>query len=132
MNIDDYLITPSPARNKMTVDELSSREKAKQNADLLVEKLTTRGYSIIDNYLGELNCAKVLWDVREILHAGIMKPGQVVSKTKEKVRGDKIAWITGTEEMYPNMRIVMDTVDRLIRYCDGRLGNIKGRTPVGV
>lgn len=132
MNIDDYLLTPSPARNKVTIDDVSTRERIMKRADILVEELNNQGYCIFDNYLGEEQCGKVLWDVVSILRAGIMKPGQVVSKVnvKETIRGDKIAWITGTEEIYANMQFIMNSVDRLIRYCAGRLGNIKGRTPV--
>ena len=136
MNIDDYTITGSPAIFKLSQDDIVDRETIQKYADILVLSMLNEGYCVIDNFLGEINSGKVLWDVTNICRSGVMRPGQVISKTKNmaqtKIRGDIITWVTGQEEAYENMKLIMNHVDRLIRYCHGRLGDIKGRTPVSV
>ncbi|XP_066936328.1 egl nine homolog 1-like [Clytia hemisphaerica] len=136
MDVDDYTITSSPAISKLSQDGFEDREVVQKFADYLVKQMHDEGYCIIDDFLGETKSAKVLWDAVTLLQSGIMKPGQVIKKNeikgKEKVRGDVITWITGQEETYENMPLIMNRVDRLIRYCNGRLGNIKGRTPAMV
>lgn len=133
--MDDYNISASPAIFKIPQDDdvLVDREVFRKYADRVVHCMLNEGYCVIDNFLGEINAAKVLWDVINICRSGIMKPGQVIAKSKQptkKIRGDVITWITGQEEAYENMNLIMNHVDRLVRYCTGRLGNIKGRTPV--
>ena len=134
MNMDDYTITGSPAIFKLSQDEVVDRETVRKYADRVVHSMLTEGYCVIDNFLGETNSGKVLWDVTNICRSGVMKPGQVISKSKNttqtKIRGDVITWVTGQEEAYENMNLIMNHVDRLIRYCSKRLGDIKGRTPV--
>ena len=133
MNVDDYAITGSPAIIKLSQDESIGREIIKKYAEHVVVQMLTEGYCVIDDFLGEAKSGKVLWDVTTICRSGIMKPGQVIvmgKNGKENIRGDIITWITGQEEAYENMKLIMNDVDRLIRYCAGRLGNIKGRTPV--
>lgn len=136
MNIDDYTITGSPAIFKLSQDDIVDRETIQKYADILVLSMLNEGYCVIDNFLGETNSGKVLWDVTNICRSGIMKPGQIISKSKnmtqKKIRGDIITWVTGQEEAYENMKLIMNQVDRLIRYCHGKLGDIKGRTPVSM
>jgi len=133
MNVDDYAITGSPAIIKLSQDETVGREVIKKYAEHVVAQMLSEGYCVIDDFLGEAKSGKVLWDVTTICRSGIMKAGQVIvtgKNDKENIRGDLITWITGQEEAYENMKLIMNDVDRLIRYCAGSLGNIKGRTPV--
>lgn len=133
MSVDDYCITNSPAVQKISMDDHMSREDVQTNADYAVQKMLSEGYCIIDNFLGEGRAGKVLWDVTSICRSGIMKPGQTITRGRNEtncIRSDIITWITGKEEAYDYMKIIMAEIDRLIRYCTGRLGNVKGRTPV--
>lgn len=137
----EYEIAPSPVGSKLPIDDIKRNQQTQMvRAKHVVEKLRKKGYCIIDGFLGDAKGHKVLWDVTKILRSGVMKDGELVPTNspinqRKVVRGDKIAWITGKEEIYDNMKLIMDAIDRLMRYCKDSLTEehvIKGRTPAMV
>ena len=63
-----------------------------------------------------------------------MKDGQIAGSAKKQniVRGDKTTWITEEEEQFPNTKLIINAVDRLVAYMRNGLYEYKicGRTPV--
>ena len=100
----------------------------------IIENLRYKGYCVIDNFLGEIKAEKVLYDTENILKSGLMKDGQIAGSAKKQkiVRGDKTTWITEEEEQFPNTKLIINTVDRLVAYMRNGLYEYKicGRTPV--
>ena len=139
LQYDEYEIALSPKIVRPLPTYTSLQDKMHKLADHLIEKLTYEGYCIIDGFLGNINGGKVLNDVTKMLKSGIMKNGELVQtgnteNNKKIVRGDKITWITGHEEEYDFMKVIINAVDRLIRYskCGFSEYNLKGRTPVRI
>ena len=100
----------------------------------IIENLRYKGYCVIDNFLGEIKAEKVLYDIESILQSGVMKDGQIAGSANKQniIRGDKITWITEQEEQFPNTKLVINAVDRLVAYMRNGLYEytICGRTPV--
>ncbi|NXP29433.1 EGLN1 protein, partial [Scytalopus superciliaris] len=72
-------------------------------------------------------------DVRALHHTGRFTDGQLVSQKSDSskdIRGDKITWVEGKEPGCQTIRLLMNSMDDLIRHCNGKLGNYKinGRT----
>lgn len=113
---------------------ISKEEIIRRHADYAVKSLTNDGYCIIDGLLGDNKFSTILSEANILLQNGMMKDGQLSQASKsdtasDKVRGDKICWVNGDEEQCKNIKCLMDVVDHLVGYCDGRLEKtIKGRT----
>ncbi|KPP63034.1 hypothetical protein Z043_118737, partial [Scleropages formosus] len=65
--------------------------------------------------------------------SGRFTDGQLVSQRSgdsKDIRGDKIAWVEGSEPGCEQISFLMNRMDELMRHCNGRLGSYKinGRT----
>ncbi|XP_074640975.1 egl nine homolog 1-like [Tubulanus polymorphus] len=90
------------------------------------------GICVIDNFLG-LKKGNAIFSETEKMHAGgAFSAGELVTNTSSshKIRGDKIAWVNGTENTCKELGFLISSVDSLIMQCGSRLGgyNINGRT----
>ena len=113
---------------------ISKEEIIRKHANYASNVLNNEGYCVIDGFLGEAKLDCILSEVHVLMDSGIMKDGLVIkptekNKNEERIRGDKITWISGEEEPYINMKSLIIAVDHLISFCDGCFQQvIKGRT----
>ncbi|TRY97849.1 hypothetical protein DNTS_009862 [Danionella cerebrum] len=117
----------------------SNRPKSKERRRLHTQKLVARyiapcmnsyGMCIVDNFLGDKVGERVLQEVKRIDQRGIMRDGQLVSQKQDKnkgIRGDKIAWVSGTESDCQNIGFLLSRMDRLITCADGKMDKFKIR-----
>ncbi|XP_072107164.1 egl nine homolog 1 isoform X3 [Mobula birostris] len=103
--------------------------------DYIVPCMNKHGICVVDNFLGEETGDCVLREVRELHRSGRFTDGQVVNQkgdSSKDIRGDQITWIDGKEPGCMQIGYLMNSMDDLIRHCNGKLGsyNINGRTKV--
>ncbi|XP_059814326.1 prolyl hydroxylase EGLN2-like [Hypanus sabinus] len=99
----------------------------------VVPCMNSYGICVKDNFLGAVLGGKVLLEVLSLHRNGTLMDGRVVSPLSvptRSIRGDKIAWVEGTEPDCTSIGELMARIDELIIYSSGRLGNygINGRT----
>uniref|UniRef100_A0A8B9HQM2 Egl-9 family hypoxia-inducible factor 2 n=1 Tax=Astyanax mexicanus TaxID=7994 RepID=A0A8B9HQM2_ASTMX len=120
----------------------ASSERRRLNTHKLVQQyvapcMNSYGLCIVDNFLGNRVGERILHEVRRIHEAGGMQDGQLACQTPDKskvIRGDKIAWLEGTEKDCHNIGFLLSRMDKLITVADGQLGSykIRGRHKVSV
>uniref|UniRef100_A0A4W5RPW8 hypoxia-inducible factor-proline dioxygenase n=1 Tax=Hucho hucho TaxID=62062 RepID=A0A4W5RPW8_9TELE len=98
----------------------------------IVPCMNSYGLCIVDNFLGNKIGERVLQEVRHIQQGGKMQDGELAGGNfgkNKSIRGDKIAWVEGTETGCENLGFLLTRMDKLITYADGKLGSykIKGR-----
>ncbi|XP_026869010.1 egl nine homolog 3 isoform X2 [Electrophorus electricus] len=117
----------------------SNRPKSKEHKRLNTHKLVLQyivpcmnsyGLCIIDNFLGNKVGDRILQEVRCVHEGGKMQDGQLACQKLDKskaIRGDKIAWVDGTETGCHNIGFLLSRMDKLITFADGKLGSYKIR-----
>ncbi|KAJ8394247.1 hypothetical protein AAFF_G00048300 [Aldrovandia affinis] len=92
----------------------------------VVPSLLDCGFFYLDNFLGELIGECVLDQVKELHDSGQLHDGQLAGGwsgvSKRHLRGDKIAWVSGTEEGCEAISFLLSLIDRLVMLCVARLG----------
>ncbi|KAJ1103019.1 hypothetical protein NDU88_000449 [Pleurodeles waltl] len=92
----------------------------------IVPRLHDVGFCYLDHFLGEVVGDCVLEQVKRMHSSGALKNGQLAGQLQGSVRshlrGDQIAWVTGTEEGCEAMGYLLSVIDRLIVLCGNRLG----------
>nr|DBA14102.1 TPA: hypothetical protein GDO54_005117 [Pyxicephalus adspersus] len=92
----------------------------------IAPRLRSAGYCYLDKFLGEELGNQVLAQVRRLHQEGALKDGQLAGNlrgvSKKHLRGDKIAWIAGTEEGCEAIGLVLSIIDRLVVLCGNHLG----------
>lgn len=92
----------------------------------IVPALLERGFFYLDSFLGEGVGRTVLGQVRQIHRSGVLSDGQLAGQgsgvCKSHIRGDKIAWCSGTERGTEAIAFLLKQTDKLISLCTGRLG----------
>ncbi|XP_058255616.1 egl nine homolog 1-like [Hemibagrus wyckioides] len=122
------LLNPRSNRSK-------SKEHKRLNAHRLVLQyiapcMNSYGLCIVDNFLGEKLGDRILQEVRRVHEDGSMQDGQLACQTlgqTKAIRGDKIAWVEGTETGCHNIGVLLSRIDKLITFADGQLGSYKIR-----
>ncbi|XP_078287149.1 uncharacterized protein egln2 isoform X2 [Rhinoraja longicauda] len=99
----------------------------------IVPCMNCYGICVKDNFLGGALGGQILLEVLSLHRNGTLMDGRVVSPLTvptRSIRGDKIAWVEGTEPSCAGIGQLMGRIDDLIIYSTGRLGNygINGRT----
>ncbi|XP_072545518.1 prolyl hydroxylase EGLN3 [Salminus brasiliensis] len=113
----------------------ASSERRRLSTHKLVQQyvapcMNSYGLCIVDNFLGNRVGERVLHEVRRIHESGSMQDGQLACQTRDKskaIRGDKIAWLDGTEAGCHNIGFLLSRMDKLITVADGQLGSYKIR-----
>uniref|UniRef100_A0A8C1HEI1 hypoxia-inducible factor-proline dioxygenase n=1 Tax=Cyprinus carpio carpio TaxID=630221 RepID=A0A8C1HEI1_CYPCA len=134
---------PDQTSGRMLPSELrkprSNRAKSKEHKRLNTHKLVLQyivpcmnsyGLCIVDNFLGDRIGERVVQEVKRIHQSGNMQDGQLVSQKLNKskaIRGDKIAWVDGTESGCQNISYLLTRMDKLITCADGKLDKFKIR-----
>ncbi|KAL2306246.1 hypothetical protein Nmel_004162, partial [Mimus melanotis] len=103
--------------------------------EYIVPCMNKHGICVVDDFLGKELGGLVAEEVRALHHTGRFTDGQLVSQKSDSskdIRGDKITWVEGKEPGCQTIRLLMNSMDDLIRHCNGKLGNYKinGRTKV--
>lgn len=92
----------------------------------IVPALLERGFFYVDHFLGEAVGRKVLGQVQQIRRSGMLSNGQLAGRgsgvCKSHIRGDKIAWRSGSERGCEAVGFLLKQTDKLISLCTGRLG----------
>ncbi|POI18887.1 hypothetical protein CIB84_017369, partial [Bambusicola thoracicus] len=101
--------------------------------EYIVPCMNKHGICVVDDFLGKELGGLVAEEVRALHHTGRFTDGQLVSQKSDSskdIRGDKITWVEGKEPGCQTIRLLMNSMDDLIRHCNGKLGNyrINGRT----
>ncbi|EOA97858.1 Egl nine-like protein 1, partial [Anas platyrhynchos] len=101
--------------------------------EYIVPCMNKHGICVVDDFLGKELGGRVAQEVRALHHTGRFTDGQLVSQKSDSskdIRGDKITWVEGKEPGCQTIRLLMNSMDDLIRHCNGKLGNyhINGRT----
>ncbi|KAK3537452.1 hypothetical protein QTP70_010521 [Hemibagrus guttatus] len=117
----------------------SNRPKSKEHKRLNTHRLVLQyiapcmnsyGLCIVDNFLGEKLGDRILQEVRRVHEDGSTQDGQLACQTlgqTKAIRGDKIAWVQGTETGCTNIGVLLARIDKLITFADGKLGSYKIR-----
>uniref|UniRef100_A0A8D0L8C4 hypoxia-inducible factor-proline dioxygenase n=1 Tax=Sphenodon punctatus TaxID=8508 RepID=A0A8D0L8C4_SPHPU len=101
--------------------------------EYIVPCMNKHGICVVDEFLGKELGGLIAQEVRALHHTGRFTDGQLVSQKSDSskdIRGDKITWVEGNEPGCETIRLLMNSMDDLIRHCNGKLGNYKinGRT----
>eukprot|EP00061_Rhincodon_typus_P013263 g39529.t1 len=112
---------------------LSGGSSQKLVQEYIVPCMSKHGICVVDNFLGEEMGDSVLREVKELHRSGQFTDGQVVNQkgdSSRDIRGDQITWMDGKESGCTQIGLLMNSMDDLIRHCNGKLGsyNINGRT----
>ncbi|XP_060708706.1 prolyl hydroxylase EGLN3 isoform X2 [Hemiscyllium ocellatum] len=112
---------------------LSGGSSQKLVQEYIVPCMSKHGICVVDNFLGEEMGDSVLREVKELHRSGQFTDGQVVNQkgdSSKDIRGDQITWMDGKEPGCMQIGLLMNSMDDLIRHCNGKLGNynINGRT----
>ncbi|XP_034964344.1 egl nine homolog 1 [Zootoca vivipara] len=101
--------------------------------EYIVPCMNKHGICVVDEFLGKELGGQIEQEVRALHHTGHFTDGQLVSQKSDSsrdIRGDKITWVEGKEPGCMTIGKLMNSMDDLIRHCNGKLGNYKinGRT----
>lgn len=101
--------------------------------EYIVPCMNKHGICVVDEFLGKEVGGRIAREVRALHHTGRFTDGQLVSQKSDSskdIRGDKITWVEGKEPCCQTIGLLMNSMDDLIRHCNGKLGNYKinGRT----
>ncbi|XP_077202491.1 egl nine homolog 1 [Paroedura picta] len=101
--------------------------------EYIVPCMNKHGICVVDEFLGKELGGQIAQEVRALHHTGRFTDGQLVSQKSDSsrdIRGDKITWVEGKEAGCKTIGKLMNSMDDLIRHCNGKLGNYKinGRT----
>ncbi|NP_001106325.1 egl-9 family hypoxia-inducible factor 3 L homeolog isoform X1 [Xenopus laevis] len=118
--------SPPLAYSAMPLMQKPSLDLEKLALERVVPRLLSSGFCYLDNFLGEDIGSRVLDKVRNMHQDGALKDGQLAGHlqgvSKKHLRGDKIAWVSGTEEGCEPIGLVLSVIDRLVVLCGNRLG----------
>ncbi|XP_029454796.1 egl nine homolog 3 isoform X3 [Rhinatrema bivittatum] len=110
----------------MPLRYISKLDLEKLALEHIIPRLHDRGFCYVDTFLGEVVGDCVLEQVKRMHSCGALKDGQLAGQcrgiAKRHLRGDKIAWITGTEEGCEAIGFLLSLIDQLVLLCGNRLG----------
>uniref|UniRef100_A0A8C7XLD6 hypoxia-inducible factor-proline dioxygenase n=1 Tax=Oryzias sinensis TaxID=183150 RepID=A0A8C7XLD6_9TELE len=108
-------------------EQLSHTDLERLALDRVVPALLTHGFYFVDGLLGEVAGAAVLDEVKGMHGSGALHDGRLAGSApgvqRRTIRGDKIAWVSGSERGCEAIGFLLNLIDRLISVCAGRLGN---------
>uniref|UniRef100_A0A1A8DG59 hypoxia-inducible factor-proline dioxygenase n=1 Tax=Nothobranchius kadleci TaxID=1051664 RepID=A0A1A8DG59_NOTKA len=109
------------------IEHMSNADLERLALDRVVPALLTHGFCYVDGLLGEPAGSAVLDQVKEMHRSGELQDGRLAGTVpginRKSIRGDKIAWVSGTERGCEAISFLLALVDRLISVCASRLGN---------
>lgn len=84
----------------------------------VVPALSAQGFCWLDGVLGDVTGGAVLEQVRRMHLSGALKGGRLMRSapglSRRAVRGDRIAWVTGTEKGCEAVTVLLTAIDKLV------------------
>lgn len=118
------------------IEPLSDADLERLALELVVPALLSHGFYYVDGLLGELAGDAVLDQVKEMHRAGALQDGRTAGSVpdihRKSIRGDKIAWVSGSERGCEAISFLLNLIDKMISVCGRRLGSktIRDRSKV--
>lgn len=110
------------------MEHLSDPDLERLALDRLVPALLDHGFCYVDGLLGELAGDAVLEQVKEMHRSGVLQDGRLAGSVpgihRRSIRGDKIAWVSGSERGCEAVSFLLNLIDKLITVCASRLGSM--------
>lgn len=103
-----------------------------------VPALQVYGFCYVDNFLGKVAGDAVLEQVKEMHSSGALQDGRLAGSVpgihQRSIRGDKIAWVSGSERGCEAIRFLLNLIDKLVSMCARHFENkaIRERSKVRV
>lgn len=108
------------------IEHVSDADLERVALERVVPSLLTHGFCSVDGLLGELTGGIVLEQVKEMHRSGMLQDGRLAGSVpgvhRRSIRGDKIAWVSGSERGCEAISFLLDLIDRLVSVCASRLG----------
>ncbi|XP_028251365.1 prolyl hydroxylase EGLN3 isoform X1 [Parambassis ranga] len=109
------------------IEHVSDTDLERLALERVVPSLLAHGFSCVDGLLGDLAGGAVLDQVKEMHRSGVLQDGRLAGSVpgihRRSIRGDKIAWVSGTERGCEAISFLLNLIDKLISMCANRLGN---------
>ncbi|MED6255415.1 Egl nine 3 [Ataeniobius toweri] len=109
------------------IEHISDTDLERLALERLVPALLSHGFCYVDGLLGDLAGSVVLDQVMEMHSSGQLQDGRLAGSipgvSRRSIRGDKIAWVSGTERGCEAISFLLNLIDRLISVCASRLGD---------
>lgn len=111
------------------IEPLSDANLEHLALEQIVPALLSHGFYYVDGLLGDLAGGAVLDQVKEMHRSGKLQDGRLAGSApgihRRSIRGDKIAWVSGSERGCEAVSFLLNLMDKLVSVCARRLG---GRT----
>ncbi|XP_029688879.1 prolyl hydroxylase EGLN3 [Takifugu rubripes] len=111
------------------IEPLSDANLEHLALEQIVPALLSHGFYYVDGLLGDLAGGAVLDQVKEMHRSGKLQDGRLAGSApgihRRSIRGDKIAWVSGSERGCEAVSLLLNLMDKLVSLCARRLG---GRT----
>lgn len=108
------------------IEHVSDSDLERLALERVVPTLLSRGYCYVDGLLGEVAGDAVLDQVKEMHRSGQLQDGRLAGSVpgvhRRSIRGDKIAWVSGSERGCEAISFLLNLIDKLISVCARRLG----------
>lgn len=109
------------------IEQVSDSDLECLALERVVPALLAHGFCYVDGVLGELVGDVVLEQVKEMHRSGALQDGRLAGSVpgvhRRSIRGDKIAWVSGTERGCEAISFLLNLIDKLISVCGSRLGS---------
>ncbi|CAK6976897.1 egl nine homolog 3 [Scomber scombrus] len=109
------------------IEPVSDSDLQSLALDRVVPSLLEDGFCYVDGLLGELVGDAVLEQVKDMHRSGALQDGRLVGSVpgirRKSIRGDQIAWVSGSERGCEAIHFLLNLIDKLVSLCSSRLGN---------
>nr|XP_039258932.1 egl nine homolog 1-like [Styela clava] len=114
------------AQNSIPLNPYDSYTKRDEGIVARCHKnLVQRGICVIDTFVDENRADLCLADAMSLYsQPDKFKPGEVIKQAgKDKIRGDEIIWLSGSEPNSQNINYICRKMDKIISKCHPLVGN---------
>lgn len=109
------------------IEPLGDMDLERLALERVVPALLSHGFYYVDGLLGELVGGAVLDQVKDMHRSGALQDGRLAGSVpgihRSSIRGDKIAWVSGSERGSEAISFLLNLIDKLVSVCAGRLGS---------
>uniref|UniRef100_H3CAY9 hypoxia-inducible factor-proline dioxygenase n=1 Tax=Tetraodon nigroviridis TaxID=99883 RepID=H3CAY9_TETNG len=109
------------------IEPLSDANLERLALEHIVPGLLSHGFYYVDGLLGDPVGGAVLDQVKEMHRSGKLQDGQLAGSApgihRRSIRGDKIAWVSGSERGCEAVGFLLNLMDKLVSVCGRRLGS---------
>lgn len=113
--------------NMPFIEPLSDANLERVALEQIVPALLSHGFYYVDGLLGDPAGGAVLDQVKEMHRTGKLQDGRLAGSApgihRRSIRGDKIAWVSGSERGCEAVGFLLNLMDKLVSVCARRLGS---------